>query len=315
MAPPHRLALLGLLFANILWGSSFVAAKHVLGALSPPLVAFMRVAPAVPCMFAYMWWRGISVRITLRDGAAYALLGLFGFAAAKYLQYTGLARSTAVDGALLVSFEAILTMLAAVVFLREALTRRKMLSALLGFIGVCVVARVRPWEGLAALADQRVLGNAIMVLSLVCEASYTVWGARLMRHHDPYRAMTWSVCFGALLLLPTVPAGAVSELRAASAGVWAAVLFLGVGPTALAYTIWLVAARTLEASHMAMTLYVQPLSGAVIALVLLGERVSAVTVLGGVLLLIAVRVAAPDAGAAEPVPPVRPSASGNTGDR
>ncbi len=292
MARDQRLALFALVFANVLWGSAFVAAKYLLDTLSPPLVAFMRVAPAVPFMFAVLVWRRIPLRLSVRDAAAFALLGLFGFAGAKYLQYSGLAMSTAVDGALLVSIEAILTMLAAVVFLREALTRRKLASAALGFVGVCVLSRVRPWQGFAVLADQHVLGNAIMVLSLCCEAGYTVWGARLMRTHDPYRAMTWSVCFGALLLLPVLPGGALDELRQATPGVWAAVLFLGLGPTALAYTIWLVAARVLEASHMAITLYVQPLSGSVIAILLLRERVSWATALGGALLLLAVRIAA-----------------------
>ena len=280
------------MLANVLWGSSFVAAKYLLDALSPPLVAFMRIAPAVPFMFAVLAWRRLPLWLSLREAAAYALLGLFGFAGAKYLQYTGLAKSTAVDGALLVSFEAILTMLAAVLFLREAFTRRKLASAALGFLGVCVLSRVRPWAGLAAFADPHVLGNALMVLSLGCEAAYTVWGARLMRSHDPYRAMTWSVCFGALFLLPALPDGALGELRAAPPGVWAAILFLGLGPTALAYTIWLVAARVLDASHMAVTLYVQPLSGSVIAVLLLGERVTWAAVLGGLVLMLAVHVAA-----------------------
>lgn len=292
MPREHRTALLALVFANILWGSAFVAAKYLLRELSPPLVAFVRVAPAVPVMFGFMLWRRLPLGLTLRDAAAYALLGLLGFAGAKYLQYSGLAKSTAVDGALLVSFEAILTMLAAVVLLREALTGRKLASAALGVIGVCIISRLKPWEGLAILADQHVVGNAIMVASLACEAGYTVWGARLMRAHDPYRAMTWSVCFGALLLVPALPATAFAELRDATGGMWAAVVFLGVGPTAIAYTIWLMAARWLDASNMAITLYIQPLSGTIVAILLLGERLSWSAALGGVLLLMAVQIAA-----------------------
>lgn len=299
MAAKSRRALPALIFANLLWGGSYVAARRALDELSPPVVAFMRLAPAVPVMFAYMVWRRQSLRLSVRDAAAYALLGVLGFAASKYIQYTGLSQSTAVSGALLVIFEAILTMLAAVVFLGEHLTSRKLVSATLGVLGVCLVARVRPWEGMAALADAEVRGNLLMVLALCCEAGYTIWGATLMRNHDPFRASTWSIFFAVLLLAPTLPPGTLAELGGASGGTWAVLLFLGVGPTAVAYTLWLAVARHMEAGHMAVTLYVQPLSGVIIAMLLLGESLTWTALLGGAVLFGAVQFAAAGAPRAD----------------
>jgi len=287
-----------LIFANVLWGGSFVAAKYLLDELSTPMVALMRIAPGVPFMFVYGLWRGNRLRPTAPEAGGYFLLGFIGFGAAKMLQYAGLAQSTAIDGALLVSFEAILTMLAAIVFLGERATLRRAFSAVLGFAGVCIVSRINPLEGFGALANQRAMGNVVMVLSLACEAGYTCLAARLMRHDDPTRAMCWSLLFGTLVLaIPAAPH--LAELTRISPFTWSMVLFLGIGPTALAYTIWLACAKFLDAGNMAITLYVQPLSGAMFAIALLGDQIHWGTIIGGVILLGAVQLASGGSDAPE----------------
>jgi len=69
---------------------------------------------------------------------------------------------------------------------------------------------------------------------------------------------------------------------------WTSVLFLAIGCSALGYLFWYGALEHIEASRVAALLYAEPLVTFVAAVLLLGERVSAITVVGGLVVLVSV---------------------------
>jgi drug/metabolite transporter (DMT)-like permease len=98
--------------------------------------------------------------------------------------------------------------------------------------------------------------------------------------------------FGAMMLAPIVIArrGWVELPRLTATG-WSALLFLAVCCSALGYLFWYGALQRVEVSRVAALLYAEPLVTFAAAALLLGERVSAVVVIGGVLVLASVLVA------------------------
>jgi drug/metabolite transporter (DMT)-like permease len=104
--------------------------------------------------------------------------------------------------------------------------------------------------------------------------------------------------FGALMLLPFFLAQrGWRELPRLSATGWSAVLFLGIGCSALGYLFWYGALERIEVSRVAALLYAEPLVTFAAATLLLGERVTGVVIVGGLLVLVSVFVAqyAPEA--------------------
>jgi DME family drug/metabolite transporter len=68
--------------------------------------------------------------------------------------------------------------------------------------------------------------------------------------------------------------------------------YLGLVPSALAYVLFFSGLTAVSAAKAAVTALIEPLAAAVIAVLFLHERLTAVSVSGGLILLVAVIVAA-----------------------
>jgi drug/metabolite transporter (DMT)-like permease len=89
---------------------------------------------------------------------------------------------------------------------------------------------------------------------------------------------------GTLLLLPFLPAALIS-LRSASSGAVAALLFLGLGPAALAYAVWAYALAHYPVGRATSFLYLAPPITLLMGYFLLDEHILMMTVFGGCLAL------------------------------
>ncbi|NEA43783.1 EamA family transporter, partial [Streptomyces sp. SID11385] len=140
-------------------------------------------------------------------------------------------------------------------------------------------ATVRPAGVLWALAS----GVSYAVLTLV-----TRGGARAGGGRDALTTTAWSFGVGALVLLPFALAeGALPG----SAGLGTTLLLLGYlagVPSALAYVLYFAGAAVVRSATVSVIMLLEPVSAAVIAVLLLGERLTGATTLGVALLLVAV---------------------------
>ena len=130
-------------------------------------------------------------------------------------------------------------------------------------------------------------GDLLLLLSGVCFAAYSLLGRPLLARHPSIRVTAWSFLWG---LLTTAPLAAV-EWQVAGRSPWtamsvAAVLYLGVVMTGLGYLVWNWALERVSAARAAIYLNVQPLVGALLGVVWLGEPLSVFTVAGGSLVVL-----------------------------
>ncbi|MBT4099311.1 MAG: DMT family transporter, partial [Gemmatimonadetes bacterium] len=115
---------------------------------------------------------------------------------------------------------------------------------------------------------------------------YTVLGRRILSRLDPLPATMAAMVVGLVLLLPpALFAGAASELMQVSLNAVLALLFLGVGCSALAYLLWFAALGRATTSSVASLLYFEPLVTLAGGVLLLGESVGMYTTFGGVMIL------------------------------
>src|SRR5215204_3345716 len=124
------------------------------------------------------------------------------------------------------------------------------------------------------------LGIMLAVVSGCGYATYTVLAKRLLRQgHAPERVMAASFSLGALLLA-TGDVGWVG-----SGGGIAMALFLGAIPTALAYVLFARGLRGLTPGETATLTLAEPLTAALLGVLVLGERPGAVAAIGAALVL------------------------------
>ncbi len=289
----HLRGLLAGLGAAAIWGGMYVVSKVVLEVIPPFSLVTLRLALGILTLgsiYLLRSRRGVTRMQALKVVAA----GWVGYGVSLSLQFTGTQLSTASNGALVTSATPAFVLLFAAWLLREAITRRRMAALLLSSLGVVAVIDPRS----AQLTPDLMAGNLCLVAAALTWALYSVLMRKVTREMDTLAASLLAF-FGGLAI--TVPAGIWETSSGNSFGpitlpVVAGVLFLGIISTALAMYLWNYAFATLEAGIASLTFFAQPVVGAGLGALLLGEQLTPLFLAGGALIGLGLWVASGEPG-------------------
>jgi drug/metabolite transporter (DMT)-like permease len=273
-------AALVLLIANVVYATASVVTRIALEGLPPALLGFARLAVAALVLAP------IARRQPRPAGEARLFaMGAIGFAAAFALMNWGITYSSATNAALLIVVEPVTMLLLAPALLGERLTRREALGAALAVLGaLIVVADGIPGVTLSVLPRWR--GDALLVLSGVAYAVYSLLGRPVLTPANARAVTARSIAWGALAMMPLVALEWSAGARpAVSMPALAGTLYLAVVITALGYVVWNWALARIEAARAAAFLTVQPAVGALLGAAALGDPVSIYTGVGGLLIV------------------------------
>jgi drug/metabolite transporter, DME family len=139
------------------------------------------------------------------------------------------------------------------------------------------------------------LGLALAIVAGAVYAATTVLGHRLAQGADPIALNTCTTTAGALLLSPFLIIAALTgePVIGLSAGSLALLAYLGFATMALAYGLLYAGLRTTSGSAATVATLLEPVSAALLAALLLGERLPWPAWLGGILILAAVAALRP----------------------
>ncbi|MDJ0382824.1 DMT family transporter [Streptomyces sp. G-G2] len=312
--------------ATVLLGSYLVASKLILREVPVFTATFVRLVSAVLVLAVYVRLRppapGGRTRPGRRDSAvlfAQTLLGVFLFSVfAMYgVKFTG-----AIEAGVLLGMVPISISLVAIVFLGERLGGRRGLGIALAVLGA-VSINVMSGGGRTAGAHAA-LGVLLLVCSVLCEAVFVTFGKLLRTPIAPARLSLIISTAGALMFL--VPAGVESHWGAALAGVswrtWALMVYTGVAINGIAVVLMYDSLDSLDTTVVAAFTALTPVSGAVLSVLLLGERLHAYHLVGMALVIGGVFVVAKEKpaeskGSADPGDPEGrgdPKGRGETGE-
>jgi drug/metabolite transporter (DMT)-like permease len=156
----------------------------------------------------------------------------------------------------------------AVLFLRERLTRRRLLGVAIGLSGLTVLFNPLAFDWTDANA---VLGNGAIILAAI------LWAASILhiRGHrwqtTPFDLVPWEMLLATAILTPLAGAVSGAPSREWDGRLVALLLYAGVPGTAVAYWATAVASRNLPAVTTALGLLITPVVSVVVATVWLGE--------------------------------------------
>ncbi|HEV7366489.1 MAG TPA: DMT family transporter [Gemmatimonadales bacterium] len=263
-----------LLFASLAVAGRFVLPHFPAGAL----VCF-RVLGATAVLFLINAATGGQWVRDRGDLLRLAVLGLLGIAANQTLFLYGLRHTTAINATILVTTVPVFTVLGAVLTGREPPSALKFVGiglAALGTIYLVGLDRI-------SLAPEVALGNALIILGMVCYAAYFLYARSVVGRYQPITVSFYVMlfaCFGVL------PFGVVSvrtlQLSTISGAVWLWVGYIVIFPTIVTYLIYIWALQRVSSNLVAVYIYLQPLFAAAVApLVLQGERLTSRAVIAG----------------------------------
>jgi drug/metabolite transporter (DMT)-like permease len=269
----------------VLWASAFVGIRAVGSTFSPGPMALLRLAVGTVALTAIALVRR-GRRAGLPSGRG--LLLIVGYGVAWFAGYTVVLNAAerhldAGTAAMLVNVGPVLVAVAAGALLGEGWPRRLLVGILVSFTGVVIIAA----DGATGRTDR--FGVALGLVTAVLYAAGVLVQKVALRSTDALTA-TWLGCaVGTVVLLPFAPQAA-GELAQAPAGAVAAVVYLGVFPTAIGFTTWAYALRHTSAGRMGATTYLVPPLAVLLGWLLLGEAPPALALAGGVLCLAGVVV-------------------------
>lgn len=243
----------------------------------------LRMLFALPFFLAMAWWasRG-QPKLTARDWAGIAGLGVSGYYLASMLDFMGLQSITASLERLILYLNPTLVMLMAWLLHGKGFTRRQVAGMAISYAGVVLVFghEVR-LEG-ANVA----LGTALVFASAVCYAIYLVFSGQMVKRIGSLRlvGLATSVacvcCIAQFLVLRPV----ASAFAVAPQVIWLSVLNASLC-TAVPVLLVMMAIERIGASVAAQSGMVGPLSTIFMGVVMLGEPFTAWIALGSVLVI------------------------------
>jgi len=272
VARSRKFLFLMLLFP-FLWAGSFVAGKWAVEDFSPELTTLLRftVACAVLLPFAFKR-RAAPGAWTARSLGWVALLGLTGMFGYHVLFYYSLKWTSAGNSSLIISTDSLMTVLLAVVFLKERMTWRKALGIGLGFAGVVWVVSDGAATRLLTQGPNR--GDLMALGAAVCWGVYSVLSKKVT-HLFPAFDLSWlTYAVGAVLLLPWLFApGAWASLGTASVRGWSSVLYMALAATGIGYYVYVRGIAEAGAVATAKFIFLVPVYVLGLAWLFLGEPV------------------------------------------
>jgi drug/metabolite transporter (DMT)-like permease len=289
-----------LIACNVLWAASYTAGKEALTVLSPIELNALRFGIAGITFLPFLWRARARLGIERARVPRLMAICLCGFVVNKALEFTGLKLATASDNALLIASESLFTAILGWTLLHERARVSSMVGLVVSIAGVYLVIErglVLPSMG----GGTRIVGDLMIVAALFFEALYTILGKAELERSGPLVITALCVVGSLVVWIPAAAIDvAVSGPPHMTAEAWVGVLYLGLAATTLAYIGWIAALRYVEAASAAPTLFIQPLAGTLLAVLVLGDRLSWGTVAGGVLVLLGIwLVSRGDAAASE----------------
>jgi drug/metabolite transporter (DMT)-like permease len=279
--PVNNRGIAAVVVTVVLWASAFVGIRAVGPSFSPGSLTLGRLAIAAVVLGLVVlpqlqktrklptgreWWPILAYGAMWFGGYNVALN------AAEHLLDAG-------TSAMLINVSPILIAALAGVILKEGFPRWLIIGSLVAFGGVAVIAI---GSGQRSTAD--VAGVLLCLLAAVLAAVSVIVQKPVLRKFPAGQATWFGIMVGAVCCLPFT-GQLVSELQSAPLGATLGLVYLGIFPTAIAFTTWAYALSLIDAGKLAATTYLVPGTTILISWLVLGEVPTVWGLIGGVICL------------------------------
>lgn len=270
-------------FTILAWASAFVVIRFAGPHFSPGSLTLGRLAVGGVVLSGLMIGRR-RVAISGRHWALIGLIGVAWFGVYNVALNAGERRIDAGTAAMLIQLAPILIGAMAGFGLGEGFPRRLVIGGLVAFGGTLLI-------GIATSTGQADLSGVLLVLLSAFVYAIAMVAQKSVLRSVPGLQVTWLACLiGLVVVLPNAST-LVRETAAAPPLAIAGVVYLGVVPTALAFSAWAYALSRTDAGKLGVTTYVVPPITIALGFVFLGEVPALLAVVGGLVSLIGVGIA------------------------
>ena len=269
---------------TLLWSANFIIAKVTLREFPPMLLGALRIGLA-GVFLAPIYWR--NVRAAGKRWWPAGNVSMLAFLAIcnvgnQLLFLAGLNRTSPAHSAWILGASPIVVLLIAAGIGLERITVRKTIGMAIALAGVAFLAQQASASPGAPLAQATPAGDAITALAGILFSFFAVYAKKATSSYGTIVVNGFAYMGGAVLLAPIIlwQARGFPFAHVSHAG-WSGLVYMAIFPSAVCYMIYYHALTHISASRLAAFVYLEPVIATLLAVLLLGERITPPLVASG----------------------------------
>ncbi|MDO4547716.1 MAG: DMT family transporter [Clostridia bacterium] len=276
-------AYISISFVNVLWGLSFIASKLALeNGFQPFSLAFVRFALASVILAPIYFKKKGDFALPRADFFKIFMSAVLGITLYFLFEYKGLQNTSASTASLIIASIPALTL-----FVGRALRHRKYpaicyMGSVLSLVGVYIIVRYSSGEG-----SDTLIGNIYIICACFCWVGFIELADGLMRKHTSLYVTFWQTVIATVTLIPCAMTEPIDWAAVAPIG-WIMAVYLSVLCSVVAYLLYNQTIKVLEPFKAALFININPLSAVIGGVLLLGETMMPMQILGGAIVLISI---------------------------
>ena len=285
--------------ASSLWGCGFFFGKIALAEMGVGAMVFYRFAFAILGLLPLLVLH--RPRFNAREWRILLFASFLGVPLQFLIQFRGLSLTTVSHASLMVGTMPVILALGATLFAHERLHAGGWAAIAVSTLGAALIALGH--TGHAAGGDPTLRGDLLVVVSLAIALFWILLNKQLMGHHSAISVTAWGLLAGFLMLAICVPPiYGLPPVHHISLKAWLALAASGILCTATTTLLWNWGMTQVPASQAGVLLNMEPLIGSLLGVLVLGERLGPLALVGGGMIVLAAFTLTRSAPAPAPLP-------------
>lgn len=283
----RKLAIIALIAANIIWGSSFPIYKWALRDVPPFTFVFLRFFIGAIIIFPFT---NHDLYIKKEDRLKLVVGSFIGITLAISLLFLGLKLAPSINAPIIFSSSPALLLLVAFFYLKEKPKPKVVVGTIISLIGVLLII-IRPV--LENGFKGAILGNLFFILAIIADTTHTVILKKFINKYSTLNLVFWSFVIGAAPLIPLVliEAQHFNFLTNLTPQGYMGILYGAILAAVTAHILYTYGIKVIKTSEIGIFSYVDPVTTALVAIPLLGESITFFYLLGAVLVFLGIFIA------------------------
>ncbi|MEG2289334.1 MAG: DMT family transporter [Clostridium sp.] len=278
-----------MLLATIFWAGAFIAGKFSVGEFPVFSLVFFRFLIAAIIIFVIMIKVEENWKITKKDIKMFLTLGIVGMIGYHVFFFLSLKYTTATNSSLIGATNPIVTTLLACAFLKERINYKNIIGILISLFGVMLIITN---GNIGVLLNFKFnLGDILMIIAVVCWAAYSILSKKALEIYSPIKITSYAFLTCVILLFPLM----IMEkpwvyIPKVSINGWMSVIYMAIFPSIFGYLIQQMSIKKIGPMKTSLYVNLVPVFSMTLAFLILGEAVSWIKILAGLLVIIGICV-------------------------
>lgn len=273
-----------LTLCTLFWAGNYVFGKYVVTEMTPLWITFSRWLLACLLLFPIAYYaERPKWKIVIKSWPLLACMGALGLITYNLTLYSALDYTSSTNAALVSALNPGVIVLFSVILFREKISIIKILGIIISLIGVLVILTRGNLGQIFHMSYNK--GDLIMLVAIVVWAIYSILGKQL-KDIPPITATAMSALFAVFMMAPFALYQGINISEISSVAI-TGIIYIVTFPSVGSFVFWNTSIREIGASQAGIFLNLIPVFTAIISSIL-GEKITAAQVSGGLLVFIGV---------------------------